>query len=330
MVIESCISNIPTCCSGETVHTFHVLSYNPFSLLRTPWLWVKQTRRRWSSSARSSTRPWERAGLPKSTGWPTMWPKTTAPRVAETPHRPGVRGQEDTEGVCECVGGKRRAEETGWRPPWFKEGNLAEYPKHEQIHPTYCPYRGNLLSKTVQLACTLLPVSLLALHHSGMVPPENPNSRSRDISVESWWVKSLQVLHRRSSWRSTQPKEGTWSTHSAHTKNELSYRRGPAEEFMCWSGWISSGRLETPLVWTLKGAVVWSHPWTFLSTAEIADGCGKGGIERTNSSDPHVLKQCAQHPQEVHLNCLAPAVSKSASKLREDCIFYEFSFSVAI
>lgn len=56
----------------------------------------------------------------------------------------------------------------------------------------------------------------------------------------------------------------------------------------------------------------------------------KGQTQKTKTSDPHVLKQCAQRPQEVHLNCLAPAASKCASKLREDCIFYEFSFSVAI
>lgn len=52
--------------------------------------------------------------------------------------------------------------------------------------------------------------------------------------------------------------------------------------------------------------------------------------QKKKTSDPHVLKQCAHRPQEVHLNCLAPAASKCASKLREDCIFYEFSFSVAI
>lgn len=55
------------------------------------------------------------------------------------------------------------------------------------------------------------------------------------------------------------------------------------------------------------------------------------GVERAESrktSDPHVLKQCAQRPQEVHLNTLAPAASKCASKLREDCIFYEFSFAI--
>lgn len=53
------------------------------------------------------------------------------------------------------------------------------------------------------------------------------------------------------------------------------------------------------------------------------------GVEREESkrqktSDPHVLKQCAQRPQEVHLNSLTPAASKCASELREDCIFYVF------
>lgn len=74
----------PLCCAHFMnfliTFTFPLLSHIP-SLPRILWLWVKQTMRRWSSSARSSMRPWERAGQPKSTGWPIMWPKTTAPRA---------------------------------------------------------------------------------------------------------------------------------------------------------------------------------------------------------------------------------------------------------
>lgn len=55
-------------------------------------------------------------------------------------------------------------------------------------------------------------------------------------------------------------------------------------------------------------------------------GVQRAERKRTNASDPRVLKQCAQRPLEVHLNAPAPAASKCASKLREDCIFQKFSF----
>lgn len=123
-------------------------------LLRTLWLWVKQTRRRWSSSARNSMRPWERAGQPKSTGWPTMWPKTTAPRAAESPRRPGVRGQEDT--VKECVSareGNGVLRRRGGTHPGLKKGIYQNIPNMSRFSPIYCTYRRNVLSETVQLAC---------------------------------------------------------------------------------------------------------------------------------------------------------------------------------
>lgn len=69
------------------------------------------------------------------------------------------------------------------------------------------------------------------------------------------------------------------------------------------------------------------RPWTVVSAAEIRDGCGKGGIKKYETSDPHFLKQRAQRPQEVHLNSLSTGASKCASKLQEDCIFKDcFSF----
>lgn len=63
-------------------------------LLRTLWLWGSQTRRRWSSSVRNLTRPWEKAGLPKSTGWPTMWLKTIAPSSRTPTHTQRRGGRE--------------------------------------------------------------------------------------------------------------------------------------------------------------------------------------------------------------------------------------------
>lgn len=48
---------------------------------------------------------------------------------------------------------------------------------------------------------------------------------------------------------------------------------------------------------------------------------GRVESKKAKKTDPYVLKQCAQHPEDVHLNGLTPAASKRASKLREDCIF---------
>lgn len=70
-----------------------------------------------------------------------------------------------------------------------------------------CTDTVNLLFSKHSVTLSLYS-SLLALHHSGMVPPKSPNSRPQDNSVESWLVKRLQVLHRHSRRRSTQPKEG--------------------------------------------------------------------------------------------------------------------------
>lgn len=104
-------------------------------------------------------------------------------------------------------------------------------------------------------------------------------------------------------------RKGTEAPTLPTLKMNCPYRAG-------WYKRIMNGvdGLETRLVWTLKGHVVWPRPRTALSTTEVIDGCEKGGIEKTQTSDPHVLKQCAQRPQEVHLNTLAPAASKCASK----------------
>ena len=155
-----CICNV-----CKTVSLINPSSF--FSPLRTLWLWGKQTTMRWSSSGRSSTRLWERAGPPKWTGWPTTWPKTTAPRE-RSPSQ--VRGRRS--GGKECTGGERCAKETRWKPSWLEEGNPAEYLKHKQPPPQY----------TVQLP--FLSVSLWL----GASWTSNPKSWSGDISVESWWV----------------------------------------------------------------------------------------------------------------------------------------------
>lgn len=129
-------------------------------------------------------RPWERAGRPKSTGWPTMWSRTTAPRAAESPQRSG--GQEDT-------GGGGCNKEIGWSPSRFKEGNLSEHSKHEQIQPhiLYTQRKRPLWNSwTSPPRPPLLPASFLALHDTA--PLKDPHSRSPNISAESWWVKSPQ------------------------------------------------------------------------------------------------------------------------------------------
>lgn len=154
-----------------------------------------------------------------------------------------------------------------------------------------------------------------------MVPPEkNPNSRSCDISVESWWVKSLQVLHMHNSWRSTQPKEGNWST---HTGDELP-PQSRLINFMCceWLNFIrqtwDSARMDS------EGGRGLTTPQNCSKYSRDNRCAWKGWNRKDKSkktSDPHVLKQCAQRPRKVHLNCLAPAASKCASKLRERLYF---------
>lgn len=80
-----------------------------------------------------------------------MWPKTTAPRAAETPRRPGVRGQEDTvKGSVRVCGRVKVCQGHG-----FKEGNLAGYPKREQIHPHILYTQSKPALLTAQLARTL-------------------------------------------------------------------------------------------------------------------------------------------------------------------------------
>lgn len=52
-----------------------------------------------------------------------MWPKTTAPRAAQTPQRPGVRDHKDT--VEECVSaqeGKGVPRRWGESQPGLKKG----------------------------------------------------------------------------------------------------------------------------------------------------------------------------------------------------------------
>lgn len=175
-----------------------------------------------------------------------------------------------------------------------------------------------------------LTVPLLTLRHSSTVPAENPDSWSCDISEESWWVKSLHVLHRHNSWWSTQPKEGNWSTHSAHTKpsEENCPHRAGWTIRVVWSGWILSSGLETWLVWTLKGHMVCPRPWTVLKNSGDNKSVWKGGMDKKNVWPPclKTTPSCAQRLQEVQLNSLAPAASKRASKLREDCIFLRVFF----
>lgn len=203
----------------------------------------------------------------------------------------------------------------GWKPTLFKEGNLAEYPNHEKIQ-TYSP------TKLVCQPAPLLPVSLLALHHSSMVPPENPNSRSPDISVESWWAKSLRVLHRHISWWSSQPKEGKWSTYSAHTLP---------------TGWVDNDSRVLEWLnfvrWTWNSACMDSEgghgmttPLNCLEYSWDNRWVWKRRKERTTTSDPHVLKQCAQRPQEVHLNCFAPAAPSVPQNCGKIVFFMSFLF----
>lgn len=131
-----------------------------FVLLRTRWLWVNRTTRRWSSSVRNLTRLWERAGLPKSTGWPTMWLRTIAPRAAEPPHS-----------LSGVVGSVSAREDKGvpWRwadgrPP-LKKGMTSRY------SPVSPPRNVGPLKLTVF-----------------------------DISTETRRGKLLHVLHRHISW----------------------------------------------------------------------------------------------------------------------------------
>lgn len=205
-------------------------------------------------------RPWERVGQPKSTGWPTMWPKTTAPRAIGTPQRKGVRGQVGT--VKECMGEKQCAKETGPYPLIFKEGNLAEYLKQEQIH-SHALYIQSILWNSSATLHTYLLYPFLPCISLVWCLLEMPNHGLVTFFVESRWAM-LQVLHRHNSRWCTHPKEGNWSIHSDHTKDGLSLWNRQTLRIMLWSGWILSDGLETLLTWTLKGHMLCLCPKTVL------------------------------------------------------------------
>lgn len=162
-------------------------------------------------------RLYERAGQPKSTGWPTMWPKTTAHRAAKTPKR-GVRGQGDTEDVHKgnkvCQGHRVRA-------TWIQRRESGRKSQSMQIQPCVLYLQRNPTPRNSQVSLHPFFLFLSSPCTFSREPPENPDSWSCDISEESRWVKSLQVLHRHNSRWSTQPKgRGLKCPHSVHTKDE--------------------------------------------------------------------------------------------------------------
>lgn len=284
-------------------------------------------------------RPWERAGQPKSTGWPTTWPKTTAPRAAATPLSQGSGAK--SEGVCQCVGGPRCAKESGWQPPIFK-GNLAEYRKPEQIHPHILYIKSKIYSSQSSYLAHILTVPLLTLHHSSMVPP----IKSRFTVLWHFWgimvgkvvarfAQAQQLMEHTSQRKGTEaPALPTLNLQRRTAPPHPPTHRAGLSSTVIWSGWISG--LQTWLVQTLKRGMrqkVLPYLWTVLKYSGDNRWVWTGRMDKKKKkkkSDPHVLNttpSCAQRPQEVQLNSLAPAASKCASKTAGRLYFFnEFSF----